>query len=243
MITRLNCRKATPLIWERAAGDLAGEQAAALEAHLEQCARCREESRRAERAFQLLAVIDQPVELRAGGWDRLYRRITTPVAPLWRRLTAPALTSAAVTAVTLLVALGQFANVSPGPRGVVVIEAQSKPLPLPNVRIANTDGSFEATWLPIDDPTGGLPMIERIPTIPEPDEAKKIVVRRHPTKAAVGPYRKPPVSAPVHLTATPIRVVPAKRSFAGATVRAPVDYHLDPYTGDIIGRPVNDTGV
>ena len=238
MNTKLSCRKATPLIWERAAGDLSHEQAAALDAHLEQCVRCREESRRAERAFQLLAAADQPVEPRADGWDRLYRRITAPVVPLWRRLTAPALTSAAVTAATLLVAISQFTNVSPGPRGVVVVEDRSQPVPQPNVTITSRDGTFAVTSLPGDTPAWALPVI--VPAPAETDIAKpKRIASRIPKQIP------PPVAAreagPVVLHATwNADFAPPK-----PVIRLPervVELDLDPYTGDYIGRPVNGTG-
>jgi hypothetical protein len=245
--TKLNCRKAAPLIWERAAGDLEPEPAAALQAHLEGCAHCREEDRRARRAFELLAAVDQPVELRTDGWDRLYRRITAPVAPLWRRVTAPALTSAAVAAATLLLAFGQVVNVSPGPRGVVVQVRDAQPTLSPQVAVMDSDGTIVTTPSQGGDLTPGL-RVRPVAVAPTPaPEPVTVVDRTHKgngTRSASGYAGWSHPSAAVVVTANKWNgssPEPAPRSVRPVAAPA-VHYAVDPYTGDIIGRPVGDAG-
>jgi hypothetical protein len=259
MDTRLSCREAGPLIWERAAGDLAPEEARALEAHLAGCDRCREESRAAARAFELLATLDRPVAPRPNGWDRLYRRIRAPVAPLWRRVTAPALSSAAATAVVLALAIGRIAMVSPGPGEVVVLARGSQPTSQPDVKVLGEEGFVVASRSWLDDNLAlGLPKAKQPAPVSVADAGTAAIAKAGShTKswrrsASTAGSRRPRRSGPVEFNYKPV-VIPAG-AVSRATPTAPVvvkpkppaeepvvHYTVD-YSGDIVGRPVGGTG-
>jgi anti-sigma factor RsiW len=84
----MEARQGSDLLLEYTAGRLEAQEAAALEAHIETCARCREFAHSQEMVWQALEAWEaEPVSL---DFDRrLFARIEQTPASWWARLTRP----------------------------------------------------------------------------------------------------------------------------------------------------------
>lgn len=191
----MKCERAQEFFSDYCEGRLTGANLVALEAHIADCATCREQIADLKRVWQMLAVtteVDPPADLRAQVWRRI--DAAQPVAtakPSWnvRRLLAPRFLAAATAALALIV-LGTV--VVPGNRSVGgfrlpfgIGRETSIPVEIGAVKVASQPDAKLLTLPVTATGTTAVNVTARVESWPEvtataiaaPDRFEKLVLR------------------------------------------------------------------